>query len=150
MHVKSVLDKKGVEVFSVAPDDTLVTVLKIFRQRKIGFAVVKSKAGGFLGTVSERDICHALAADESGQGLQTAVKEVMTENIVTCSWDDNLAKVMALMTSKKTRHVLVYDGEEVKGIISIGDVVKHRLDESLQDEVELRRYIAGTGYRYPY
>lgn len=148
MHVKTILDKKGFDVYSVLPDDTVLSVLHMFRTKMIGFAMVGDASGNILGTVSERDICHAMSLAE-GDGRQTAIRDIMTENIVICSWDDNLAKVMALMTGQKTRHVLVYDEDEaLKGIISIGDVVKHRLDEAVQDEEELRHYIEGTGYSY--
>lgn len=145
MLVKNVLGKKGFDVFSVLPEDTILAVLQIFGIRKIGFAIVGDPVREIQGTISERDICHAIAA---GSGLETVIKDVMTVNIETCSLDDNLAKVMALMTGQRTRHVLVYEGEDIRGIISIGDVVKHRLDETLRDEVAMRRYIEGTGYSY--
>lgn len=145
MLVKTVLGKKGFDVFSVLPEDTILAVLKTFGIKKIGFAIVGDPVHNIHGTVSERDICHAIAA---GAGIETEIKDVMTVNVETCLLDDNLAKVMALMTGQRTRHVLVYEGDEIRGIISIGDVVKHRLDETLRDEVEMRRYIEGTGYSY--
>lgn len=147
MHVKTILGEKGFDVFSVSPDDTILTVLQMFRTKKIGFAIVGDPGDKILGTVSERDICHTMSMP-GGTGRQTPIKQIMTQNIVTCSWDDNLAKVMALIIGQKTRHVLVYDGDAIKGIISIGDVVKHRLDESLREEEGYRKYIEGTGYSY--
>ncbi len=72
----------------------------------------------------------------------------MQKQIVTCTSDDYLGKVMALMTEKRTRHVLVMDGETGAGIVSIGDVVKHRLDEAIKDEESMLEYIQGTGYGY--
>ncbi|PCI34351.1 MAG: histidine kinase [Alphaproteobacteria bacterium] len=145
MLVKTVLDKKGFDVFSVLPEDTILTVLKIFSIKKIGFSIVGDPLSNIEGTVSERDICQALAG---GAHRDTIIKDVMTLDFATCSLEDNLAKVMALMTEHRTRHVLVYNGTDIRGIISIGDVVKHRLDETLRDEVAMRQYIEGTGYSY--
>lgn len=145
MHVKTILGEKGFDVFSVLPEDTVLAVLQIFSLRKIGFAIVGDPDRDIQGTVSERDICQAMA---SGANLDTEIKDVMTVNFETCSLDDNLAKIMALMTGQRTRHVLVHEGDGIGGIISIGDVVKHRLDETLRDEVAMRRYIEGTGYSY--
>lgn len=145
MLVKTVLGKKGFDVFSVLPEDTILAVLKIFSVKKIGFSIVGDPHHSIVGTVSERDICHALAG---GAHRDTPIKDVMTLDFATCSMEDNLAKVMALMTELRTRHVLVYNGTDIRGIISIGDVVKHRLDETLRDEVAMRQYIEGTGYSY--
>ena len=147
MLVRSVMDKKGHDLYSVSPGDTVLTVLQLFRTKKIGFAIVGDPSSKILGTVSERDICNFMSV-ESGLGRETVINHVMVDNIVTCSMDDNLPRVMAIMTGQRTRHVLVYDGDDLRGIISIGDVVKHRLDETLHDEEEMRNYIAGTGYSY--
>ena len=95
--------------------------------------------------VSERDICNAIA--KGGQDAVLApVQDVMRKKIITCTPDDYLKTVMALMTVKRTRHVLVMAGKTVEGIISIGDVVKHRMDEAIKDEESLLDYIEGTGY----
>jgi len=147
MHVKTVLGNKGFDAFSVSPDDTVLTVLRMFSKKKIGFAVVGDRDGTVLGTVSERDICQAMSSAE-GASRQTAIKEVMAKNIETCALDDNLVKVMAAMTEKKTRHMLVYNEGALRGVISIGDVVKHRLDEVMREEKDLMKYIDGTGYNY--
>ena len=147
MHVKAIMGRKGFDVFSVSPDDTLLTVLQLFSDKKIGFAVVGNVPENIVGTISERDICHALAS-EDGLGRATHISEVMTDNIVYCDLNDNLNTVRAIMTGHKSRHVLVKDGGNFKGIISIGDVVKHALDEALHDEEDLLNYIQGTGYNY--
>ncbi len=147
MHVKTILSEKGYDVYSVSPNDSIFSVLQMFRVKKIGFAIVGDPETKILGTVSERDICHAMSRWE-GPGRATPIQDVMTTNVVTCSLDDNLAKVMALMTGQETRHVVVCEDHSPKGIISIGDVVKHRLDESLHDEEGYRQYIEGTGYSY--
>ncbi len=74
------------------------------------------------------------------------VADIMNRNVATCSVQDGLPPVMAIMTKRRTRHVLVMDGNTNIGVVSIGDVVKHRLDESLQNEQWPHDYIAGTGY----
>ena len=147
MKVCHVLSIKGSNVVSVAAEATVRTTLQLFAQKKIGCVTVEDAAGQTIGLVSERDICNAIA--EAGEGAVGApVRDVMQKQIVTCTPDDYLGKVMALMTEKRTRHVLVMDGETLKGIVSIGDVVKHRLDEAIKDEESMLEYIQGTGYGY--
>ena len=147
MYVKTVMVKKGFDVFSVSPDDTVLEVLQLFSAQKIGFAVVGDIPDNIVGTISERDICHALS-HAPGIGRDAAIKKVMTKNILYCDMEDSLTKVMAIMTGRRSRHVLVRNLSDFIGIISIGDVVKYRLDESLHDEEDLRKYIQGTGYTY--
>ncbi|MFQ5535428.1 MAG: CBS domain-containing protein [Sphingomonadales bacterium] len=147
MLVKSILKAKGSEVFSVDPDDTVQSALRSFNEWKVGFAIVGKLDGKVLGTVSERDICHAMA-EFGDKAASMAVREVMTRNVVSCAAEDALPKVMALMTASRTRHVLVMENGAIKGIISIGDLVKHRLDEMLRQEESMLDYIAGTGYSF--
>lgn len=147
MYVKAIMSKKGYDVFSVSPDDTVLTVLQLFSAKKIGFAVVGDVPDNIVGTISERDICQAMSVPD-GAGRATLIKEVMTDNLVCCCMDDNLTTIRAIMTGRKTRHVLVKNDCHCKGIISIGDVVKHCLDESLHNEKDLLDYIQGTGYSY--
>lgn len=145
MFVKSVLGEKRSRTWSVSPDDTILTTLQLFDHKKIGFAVVMNKEGNPQGGISERDICKAMSHPE-GAGRLTPVRDVMVENVPTCTPDDNLVRVMALMTKQKDRHMLVMEEDQLRGVISIGDVVKHRLDEILHEEEELLKYIDGTGY----
>lgn len=147
MQIKSILSIKGSDVLSVSPDQTVQDVLALFVGREIGFVAVQREDGKLLGTISERDLCHALNTMKEA-GLSAVVEDVMTQKVVSCAPDDTLPKAMALMTGKRTRHVVVMEHDEVKGIVSIGDVVKHRLDEVLKDEAALRDYIKGTGYSY--
>lgn len=70
----------------------------------------------------------------------------MTSEVATCKPDDNLIRIMAMMTEKRNRHMFVCDNNVLCGVISIGDVVKHRLDEIMREEDELQKYIDGTGY----
>ncbi|MGR3761076.1 CBS domain-containing protein [Roseobacteraceae bacterium NS-SX3] len=145
MYVKAVLGEKGYETYSVGPDDSVLTALQLFNSKNIGFAVVLDGTGKVLGGVSERDICKAMS-DSSGAGRQTSIRDVMSADVITCSPDDNLIRLMAIMTEQRNRHMLVCDQDGLQGVISIGDVVKHRLDEIMREEEELIKYIEGTGY----
>ncbi len=145
MLVRNVMNKKGNIQFTVSPGDTILTVLKMFHEKKIGFVIITDTSNKVVGTVSERDMCEAMG---EGATRDTAIEKIMNSNIVSCNMDDNLPRVAAIMTGQRTRHVLVYDDNVLEGIISIGDVVKHRLDETLHEEEEMRNYIVGTGYSY--
>ncbi|TIM50371.1 CBS domain-containing protein [Mesorhizobium sp.] len=145
MLVRQILKTKSPELISVTPDQTVVEVLRLFRDNNIGFVVVSRSPGECLGTLSERDCCYAVA--EYGIEAPTMrVTDIMNRSVVTCSTQDLLPFVMSLMTDRRTRHVLVMDGDASVGVVSIGDVVKHRLDELLRTEQALSDYIAGTPY----
>lgn len=145
MNVKKILNEKGGDVVSVAPDETLLNVLQLFKKKLIGFVIVQGDDEKILGTISERDICHAITTTPKNP-LSVRAQDIMTNNVVRCTPDDKLIRVMALMTEGRTRHVLVMDGDSLKGLISIGDVMKNQLDETLRDEAEMREFISGTGY----
>ncbi len=145
MLVGEILRFKASEVISVTPGQTMVEVLRLFRENNIGFVVVSRSPGEYLGTLSERDCCNAVA-EHGAAAPMMRVANIMNSNVATCSAQDRLPLVMALMTKRRTRHVLVMDGNDVVGVVSIGDVVKHRLDESIRTEQALHDYIAGTGY----
>ena len=145
MKISQVLSIKGSNVVSVPPDANVHSTLQLFATQKIGCVMVTNAAGKVVGLITERDICNAIA--KGGQDAVLApVQDVMRKKIITCTPDDYLKTVMALMTVKRTRHVLVMAGKTVEGIISIGDVVKHRMDEAIKDEESLLDYIEGTGY----
>lgn len=145
MLVGHILKTKSPGVVSVPPDQTMVEVLRLFRENNIGFVVVSRSPGKYLGTLSERDCCNAVA-DYGTQAPLMRVADIMNRSVATCSALDALPMVMAIMTERRTRHVLVMDGDASAGVVSIGDVVKHRLDELLHNEQCLYEYIAGTGY----
>jgi CBS domain-containing protein len=145
MHIDRILKDKGPHIVSIAPGVTLTEVAQTFAREKVGFAIVQEAGGKIVGTISERDICHHMAENE-GKTASTPVDVAMTARFETCHLNDTLQKVMSVMTLRRTRHLVVMDGGDIEGIISIGDVVKSRLDETLLDEESLREYIAGTGY----
>ncbi|TGQ46884.1 MULTISPECIES: CBS domain-containing protein [unclassified Mesorhizobium] len=145
MLVCQILKTKAPEVVSVTPGQTMVEVLRLFRENNIGFVIVSRFPGDCLGTLSERDCCNAVAKHGTNAPLMR-VADIMNRSVATCSTQDLLPSVMAMMTERRTRHVLVMDGGTPVGVVSIGDVVKHRLDELQSNEQVLYDYIAGTGY----
>ena len=144
MFVKTILDTKGPELITVSPGDSVRKVAQLFKRERIGFALVKNGNGVLVGTISERDIVQAIA--EHGDVYALPVADIMTTNVVTCELEDTLDIVRELMTERRTRHVLVKDGQLMHGIVSIGDIIKHSLDECSVDSVQMRDYIAGNGY----
>lgn len=145
MIVGEIVKNKGIGVIAVRPDQTMVEVLRLFRDNNIGFVIVSS-AGEYLGTLSERDCCNAVA-QYGAEAAMMQVADIMNRNVAICSTRDLLPFVMAIMTERRTRHVLVRDGDDVVGVVSIGDVIKHRLDEAQRTEQDLHDYICGTNYR---
>jgi len=148
MEISTILKNKGDSVFSVSPDETMRKTLQMFAENHIGCAPVKDPEGNTVGLISERDICRAIA-NVGEKAVSEKVQSGMREEVISCKASDHLARAMALMTSHKTRHVLVLDDDDnVVGIISIGDIVKHRLDAALRDEKSMLDYISGTGYSF--
>jgi CBS domain-containing protein len=146
MIVGEIVKNKGIGVIAVPPDQTMVEVLRLFRDNNIGFVVVSHGPGEYLGTLSERDCCNAVA-QYGTEAAMMRVADIMNRSVAICSTRDLLPFVMAIMTERRTRHVLVRDGDDVVGVVSIGDVIKHRLDEAQRTEQDLHDYICGTNYR---
>ncbi len=145
MLVGEIMKNKGVGVVAVTPDQTMVEVLRLFRDNNIGFVVVSQSNDEYLGSLSERDCCNAVA-EYGAEAATMRVADVMNRNVATCSTRDLLPVAMAIMTQRRTRHVLVMDEGDVVGVVSIGDVVKHRLDEAQRTEQDLQDYICGNRY----
>jgi CBS domain-containing protein len=127
MSIQAILYSKGSNIVAIAPGGSLRNAAETLRDRNIAALLVTS-GGAILGLISERDIVHALAR----QGERTCaltVGEVMTREIVTIAPEDSLKRAMTLMTRHRARHLLVLKEGEPKGIISIGDVIKHRLED---------------------
>lgn len=136
MKVDAVLTKKGREVAHVSPSANLAAVAQRLRLERIG-AVVVMHQGEISGMVSERDIVHAFAAHR-GEAAEIKVGEIMTRDVVTCRPDDSLIRVLGLMTRHRVRHLPVLEAGKLAGLISIGDAVKHRLDELELEAAVLR------------
>ncbi|KPF71723.1 inosine-5-monophosphate dehydrogenase [Bosea sp. AAP35] len=141
MNVERLLGDKGREVFSVQPHRTLGEAVRTLSEKRIGAVVVLGTDGALVGILSERDIIRALG--ESGAAaLETPVGEVMTARVVTCQSQTSIDALMETMTSGRFRHVPVVEGGLVIGIISIGDVVKHRVAAIEAESRAMRDYIA--------
>jgi CBS domain-containing protein len=145
MFVGEIVRNKGVGVIAVAPTQTVLEVLRLFRDNNIGFVVVSRSPGKYMGTVSERDCCNAVA-QHGAEAAAMRVADIMNRSFATCTTEDLLPVAMSIMTQRRTRHVLVKDGESFVGVVSIGDVVKHRLDEAQRTEQDMHDYICGAHY----
>jgi len=137
VKVASILAAKGATVETIAPDATLERAAQRLRTAHIGALVVSTDGKHIRGVIAERDIVQALA--KHGHGLFAMhVEQIMRRGGPTCALNDSVEHVMADMTHWRVRHVPVVDGGELRGIVSIGDVVKNRLEEAAY-EVSLLR-----------
>jgi len=143
MNVETILGTKGRAVATIRPEDTVGAAVKALVSGNIG-ALVASEDGEHVdGIVSERDIVHALARHGDAL-LALTVAEVMTRSVVTCDPTESVAELMAEMTNRRIRHLPVVQNGRLCGIVSIGDVVKNRLDEIEYEARSLRSFIAGA------
>ena len=140
MTVKTILSRKGTEVLTIEPTATLAAAVKMLAQRRIGALVVTGPGNRIVGIVSERDIVRVLDAHGTTV-LDRPVAEVMTRKVVTCSLSETIAEIMERMTAGKFRHVPVVEQGRLAGIVSIGDVVKARLEDLEREQDALRDYI---------
>ena len=139
MTVRAILDTKGRQIQSVEPGAKLSAAVKILGERKIGAVLVMS-AGRIEGILSERDIVRVLS--ERGAGvLEEPVSAVMTRKVVSCRQNETVAALMEKMTLGKFRHLPVVEDDRVVGLISIGDIVKWRVQEYENEQEALRTYI---------
>ena len=140
MTVAAILKSKGDRVATTRPDATIETVVHRLKLEGIGALVVSEDGRRVAGIISERDIVRGLA--EHGEALLAMkASELMTTGVVTCEPDTTVNQVMARMTRQRIRHVPVVVDGRLGGIVSIGDVVKHRLDEMETEVRVLRDYI---------
>ncbi len=140
MSVSEILSGKGDDVITVTPETVLVDVAKILAKHKIG-ALVAKDASQVCGIVSERDIVRHVASDGAA-ALQHTVGQCMTKAVISCTRADTIDTVMEKMTAGRFRHLPVIENGELLGIISIGDVVKRKIEQAERDAEDLKRYIA--------
>jgi CBS domain-containing protein len=142
MLIRQILAAKGSDVVATRPDATIAKVAKLLREKRIGAVVVIDRSDRLTGIISERDIARGVAVH--GAKLQDLkVRDLMTADVISCSPDDGLQKLMQIMTEGRVRHLPVVEDGKLLGIISIGDVVKHRLQELEQETHMLQDYITG-------
>src|SRR5579875_727467 len=139
MRIQDVLRNKGNAVATISPDATVTELLAGQAERNIGAMVVLGP-DGIAGMVSERDVVRQLHASGAAV-LDRPVSSIMTSVVATCNKTDSVDAISALMTENRVRHVPVLDNGQLIGIVSIGDVVKNRIDELEAEHAQLQSYI---------
>jgi CBS domain-containing protein len=137
MKVTSILKTKGSQVVMVTPETRIATIVRELTAKSIGAVVVSEDSVNLLGLVSERDIVKSLGVF-GVRTLELRASDIMVRRPVTCQPHDTITRVMAEMTRQRVRHLPVVEGGRLHGIVSIGDIVKHRLDE-LETEANILR-----------
>ncbi|MFD1696213.1 CBS domain-containing protein [Roseibium aestuarii] len=140
--VGQILAKKGGALVSVKPGDTVATAVQVLKEKGIGALLVLDDAGTMQGILSERDIVRKLA-ETPGQTLPQLVEGLMTRKVVTCTPADPLDTVLKMMNDGRFRHLPVLDGGKLCGMISIGDVVNHRLVQLEWEALQMKQMIVG-------
>jgi CBS domain-containing protein len=144
MQVRHILQEKGREVIVISQTATVGEAARLLAARRIGAVIVKGGVGAFSGILSERDLVRAIAA-EGAQALDRNVASYMTRSVATCEETDTVEDLMEMMTRGRFRHVPVLDDKQsLCGLISIGDVVKTRIAETVSEANSLREYISAT------
>jgi CBS domain-containing protein len=144
MHVRHILQDKGHDIISIASSATLQEVARILSDKKIGALVVKGKTGALAGIISESDLVRAVA-NKGAAALSEVVEQHMTKAPQTCAESDSVETIMEVMTRGRFRHVPVLgEGERLCGMVSIGDVVKIRMAETVREAAALRDYISAA------
>ncbi|WP_417451964.1 CBS domain-containing protein [Kordiimonas sp.] len=142
MKVGQILDRKGHDVIAQEVGCTVLEVAKLLGERRIGAVPVLEK-GKLAGIISERDIMRGLAI-RGGGVLIDDISTLMTKSVFTCTSDDTVQHLMGMMTERRIRHVPVLQEGKLVGMISIGDVVKERMQETEQEAEALKEYIASA------
>ena len=141
MFVSDILKSKGSNICSVTPEQPVGDALAIMMQHRIGAVLVVDSGGGIAGILSERDLVRAMS--KNGKAVfDKRVGDLMTTPVITCSPKDPVGAIEGMMTAQRFRHVPVVEDGKLVGIVSIGDVVKHRIEEAEAEVDALRRYIA--------
>jgi CBS domain-containing protein len=140
MTVKAILSRKGSAVVTIAPAASLADAVKLLSSHRIGAVMVTDPEGRVIGVLSERDIVRTLA-DRGAAALDQRVEQVMTRRVVTTVESDTVGEIMERMTAGKFRHIPVVEDDRLVGVVSIGDVVKYRLEEVERETNAMRDYI---------
>ena len=140
MTVKAILSSKGSAVVTIAPAASLAEAAKLLSTHRIGAVIVTGPDARVIGVLSERDIVRALA-DRGAAALDQRVEQAMTRRVVTIGEADTVGDIMERMTTGKFRHIPVVESDRLVGVVSIGDVVKYRLEEMERESNAMRDYI---------
>lgn len=142
MTVSSILATKGNNVITANPDTSVHDIADILSSKKIGAVVIVDKGEKVCGIASERDVVRQIA-DKGGDALSNPISVCMTHAVISCDPADTINQVMEKMTKGRFRHVPIIKDGVLQGIISIGDVVKARIEQIERDAEDMKRYIAG-------
>ena len=142
MRVSDILRSKGDEIATIAPEATLADASRELASRRFGALVVSTDGTTIGGILSERDIVRLVAA-RGADALDATVREAMTAEVRTCVRSDSLEDLMRMMTEHRIRHLPVVDGDRLCGLVSIGDVVKRRVEQLENETKDLHEYIQG-------
>jgi CBS domain-containing protein len=141
MQVDSILRTKGTLVHTVTADARLGDAVHVLNAHNIGAVVVVDKVGQVVGILSERDVVRKLDNDPS-KALDRLVRDCMTTVVVTCTRQTTVAELMERMTKRRIRHIPIVEDGKLLGIVSIGDVVKRKIEETEQEAQALKEYIS--------
>lgn len=141
MLVTHILQEKGRDILAIAPEATLFEAANVLTRNRIGALLVQNRLGELAGIISERDIVRALAADGAA-ALALTVAERMTVDVAVCEETDTIEEIMETMTRCRFRHMPVVENGRIVGLVSIGDVVKTRIAETVREAQALKEYIA--------
>jgi CBS domain-containing protein len=137
MRIRQILQNKRLDVVVIAPDATIRAAVNLMKQERVGSLVVIDRNRKLLGVLSERDVIHSLAGD-GADVLQRSVDSIMRTDGPVVGLEDTVQFAMQLMTEKRARHVPVVDSRRMIGVVSIGDIVKSRLNEKSQENAILQ------------
>jgi CBS domain-containing protein len=141
MTIASILHGKPHRLISVAPDETLQHAAEVLTHERIGALLVLKPNGDIAGIISERDIIRAVGV-KGADVLAKPIAELMTKEVTCCAPEDTVDEAMAMMTERRFRHLPVRQGGKIVAMISIGDVVKMKVEEAEAESQSLREYIA--------
>lgn len=146
MHVQTILKIKGSDVVTVRPEVTIAALARLLDAKRIGIVVVCEDAGDVIGVISERDIVRGIR--DHGERVPTMrVADLMTRDAVTCTPGETVIQAIALMAERGVRHLPVVENGKLRGLVSVGDMLKYLWQQAKLDEEALRTYIASVGYR---
>ena len=141
MQVETILQSKGTAVHTVSVGAPVSEAVRTLNERRIGAVVVVDDSGNVAGILSERDIVRHLGGD-AAQLLASPVANIMTKTVITCERGTSVSELMEQMTRYRIRHIPIVENGKLVGIVSIGDVVKRKIEETEQEALALREYIA--------
>jgi CBS domain-containing protein len=141
MILSNVLRQKSNDIFKIKSTASIADAAVALTDKKIGALLVEDDAGKITGIISERDIVGGMGPH--GADLHDVpVSELMTTRLIKCAPSDTVLEAMAMMTDRRIRHLPVFDGDDLVGVISVGDLVKYRISEVQAEAEAMRQYIA--------